>query len=79
MANEAQPHRADLVRRALAGAPGVAAVTVADGRDPRLDGPFDRVLVDAPCTGTGTWRRNPDARLRTAIRFSSPASCSIAP
>ncbi len=30
----------------------------------RRAGAFDRVLVDAPCTGSGTWRRNPDARHR---------------
>src|SRR5262249_4033774 len=36
-------------------------------RDPwvkRHAGTFDRVLLDAPCSGSGTWRRNPDARWR---------------
>ncbi|MFY8106648.1 MAG: RsmB/NOP family class I SAM-dependent RNA methyltransferase, partial [Elstera sp.] len=30
----------------------------------RQVGKFDRVLVDAPCSGTGTWRRNPDMKWR---------------
>lgn len=36
---------------------------VADARENSL-GTFDAVLVDAPCTGTGTFRRHPDARWR---------------
>ena len=39
-------------------------VTPGDKWLKRRAGTFDRVLVDAPCTGTGTWRRNPDARHR---------------
>ena len=29
-----------------------------------LNGRADLILIDAPCTGTGTWRRNPDAKWR---------------
>ena len=64
VANELQPHRADLVRAAVRSLPNVE-VTVDDGRDgPWTAGSFDRVLVDAPCTGLGALRRRPESRWR---------------
>lgn len=30
----------------------------------KLEGKIDRVLIDAPCTGSGVWRRRPDAKWR---------------
>jgi len=37
-------------------------------RDEPFKKTFDGVLVDAPCSGWGTWARNPDARWRSSIR-----------
>ena len=65
VAAERQEHRTRLVQRALRGAPGVGGIVTSDGTAPPFArGTFDRVLVDAPCTGLGALRRRPEARWR---------------
>ncbi|MFF0910050.1 RsmB/NOP family class I SAM-dependent RNA methyltransferase [Microbacterium enclense] len=65
-ANEISPARAGLVRRAVASLPLPVEVSEEDGRDraARTPGEYDRILVDAPCTGIGALRRRPEARWR---------------
>lgn len=64
VANELQPHRAELVRQSVRALRNVE-VTEFDGRrGPWEDESFDRILLDAPCTGLGALRRRPESRWR---------------
>ncbi|MCU1477521.1 MAG: Methyltransferase [Subtercola sp.] len=73
IANEPVAARAELVRNAVAALPSPPVVWQLDGTRIGDDhaGEFDRILVDAPCTGLGALRRRPEARWR-----KSPADVS---
>lgn len=68
-AHDSERHRLapifDRLRRA--NVRNAQAVAGAKGLEP-LKGRMDLVLVDAPCTGSGTWRRRPDAKWRLTDR-----------
>lgn len=70
IATDGDPRRLAPIHERLRRSGAVAEVRTPRGGKARndvladLDGTVDRVIVDAPCTGSGTWRRNPDAKWR---------------
>ncbi|TNC10771.1 RsmB/NOP family class I SAM-dependent RNA methyltransferase [Methylobacterium terricola] len=70
IATDGDPRRLAPIHERLRRAGATAEVRTPRGGKGRpdvltdLDGTADLVLVDAPCTGSGTWRRNPDAKWR---------------
>ena len=77
VALERDPERAARVHANLARLGLAATVVVGDALDPppAAAGPFDRILIDAPCSGTGVIRRHPDIKwLRRATDIAGLAA-----
>ena len=75
MNNDGSVHAFDIDKRRLAplyqramraGADIIDVRNPTDGCLNDLKGKMDKVLIDAPCTGVGTWRRKPDAKWRVS-------------
>ncbi|MGH8311488.1 MAG: transcription antitermination factor NusB, partial [Steroidobacteraceae bacterium] len=69
VACDVRPHRLDLLRKTLSRchAKGVRVVRIPSASAmPFREGAFDEVFIDAPCSGLGTIRRDPDIRWKRA-------------
>lgn len=71
-ANEVSSTRAGLVRRSLEPIPFEVVVSEEDGRERAGADAYDRILVDAPCTGLGALRRRPESRWRKSPQDVAP-------
>lgn len=65
IANEISDHRAKLVEDSVKALDNVQVVCKDGTEFPLREGGYDRVLVDAPCTGLGALRRHPESRYRS--------------
>ncbi|MGY1916426.1 RsmB/NOP family class I SAM-dependent RNA methyltransferase [Blastococcus sp. SYSU DS0973] len=66
------PHRAELVAQALRDEDDVEVLAADGTQPPWAPGSFDRVLLDAPCTGLGALRRRPEVRWRRTAEDVAP-------